>query len=101
MPLLLRPWTYPPARMLHSPMSLGLVDNVGQKYGSILRSGSLGCVPSTTANPCFIYETFRTLEREVTCFWTTKRGGVSALLFLTNKWICMMLFVMNLAESAY
>ncbi|TFK84708.1 hypothetical protein K466DRAFT_601773 [Polyporus arcularius HHB13444] len=60
-----------------------------------------------TANYCiaaaavlFIYDTFITLDREVTYFWTTKRINGAALLFFANKWISMTVYVMELVEFA-
>ncbi|KAI0694554.1 hypothetical protein C8T65DRAFT_54776 [Cerioporus squamosus] len=49
----------------------------------------------------FMYDTFITFDREVACFWTAKRPGRASLLFFTNKWISMMLYVFKLVSFAF
>ncbi|TFK91434.1 hypothetical protein K466DRAFT_582813 [Polyporus arcularius HHB13444] len=41
----------------------------------------------------FIYDVLITLDREVACFWTSEQSGAS-LLFFSNKWISVTLYVM-------
>ncbi|RDX50863.1 hypothetical protein OH76DRAFT_368763 [Lentinus brumalis] len=49
---------------------------------------------NTAAGVLFIYDTLVTFDREVACFWTTKRtGGASRLLFFANKWINLVYYV--------
>ena len=47
----------------------------------------------------FIYDTFVTFGREVVCFWTTKWSG-APLLFFPNKWISIIICVMQLVQLA-
>ena len=47
----------------------------------------------------FIYDTFVTFGREVVCFWTTKWSG-APLLFFANKWISIIICVMQLVQLA-
>ncbi|KAI0682958.1 hypothetical protein C8T65DRAFT_595699 [Cerioporus squamosus] len=46
-----------------------------------------------------IYESFVTLDREVTCFWTAKWTG-APLLFFANKWISMAFYFTTLVSFA-
>ncbi|KAI0697844.1 hypothetical protein C8T65DRAFT_582298 [Cerioporus squamosus] len=46
-----------------------------------------------------IYESFVTLDREVTCFWTAKWTG-APLLFFANKWISMTFYFTTLVSFA-
>ncbi len=49
----------------------------------------------------FIYDTFLTFDQEVAYFWTAKRIGGASLLFFSNKWISMTIYVMGLVSYAY
>ncbi|RPD56902.1 hypothetical protein L226DRAFT_615314 [Lentinus tigrinus ALCF2SS1-7] len=51
------------------------------------------------ASVLFIYDSLVILDREVACFWTSRRIGPS-LLFFANKWISMTVYVMTLLEFA-
>ncbi len=48
----------------------------------------------------FIYDTFISFDREVTCFWTAQRTSAS-FLFFANKWISMILYITALVDFAY
>ncbi|RPD59078.1 hypothetical protein L227DRAFT_654449 [Lentinus tigrinus ALCF2SS1-6] len=47
----------------------------------------------------FIYDALITFDREVACFWTAKWNG-APLLYFTNKWISLTLYVLSLGASA-
>ncbi|TFK82858.1 hypothetical protein K466DRAFT_590208 [Polyporus arcularius HHB13444] len=52
------------------------------------------------ASVLFIYDTFISFDREVTCFWTAQRTSAS-FLFFANKWISMILYITALVDFAY
>ncbi len=78
------------------------------------RFGILGCVHGvscflrahdgepdlTLTTVLFIYDAFVTVDREVTCFWSTKRAATS-LLFFSNKYISMTVYVMAMVSVLY
>ncbi|KAI0684482.1 hypothetical protein C8T65DRAFT_702085 [Cerioporus squamosus] len=55
------------------------------------------CIMATST--LFIYEVIDTFDREVACFWTTKRSGASSL-FFANKWMYLTVLVMQLVVYA-
>ncbi|TFK83872.1 hypothetical protein K466DRAFT_602487 [Polyporus arcularius HHB13444] len=48
----------------------------------------------------FIYDAFVTVDREVACFWSTKRAATS-LLFFSNRYISMTVYVMVMVSVLY
>ncbi|KAI0695058.1 hypothetical protein C8T65DRAFT_744167 [Cerioporus squamosus] len=52
------------------------------------------------ASVIFLYEVIVTFDREVACFWTARKRGLSALLFLANKWITVTVSALTLAQLA-
>ncbi len=48
----------------------------------------------------FIYDTFVTFDREVTCFWTGQWTG-APLLFFANKWVSIVYYAMTFAQLAH
>ncbi len=48
----------------------------------------------------FLYDTVLTFDQEVAYFWTTKCIGGASLLFFANKWISMMVYVMEFVSFA-
>ncbi|RDX49137.1 hypothetical protein OH76DRAFT_1483353 [Lentinus brumalis] len=48
----------------------------------------------------FIYDAFVTVDREVACFWSTKRAATS-LLFFSNRYISMTIYVMVMVSVLY
>ncbi len=47
----------------------------------------------------FFYDAFVTFDREVSCVWTAKWTGGS-FLFIANKWISMLYYIVALVTSA-
>ncbi len=85
-----------------------------QLHPGFLRFGILGCVhgvscllrahdvePDLTFTAVlFIYDAFVTVDREVACFWSTKRAATS-LLFFSNRYISMTIYVMVMVSVLY
>ncbi|RDX49203.1 hypothetical protein OH76DRAFT_1483407 [Lentinus brumalis] len=59
-----------------------------------------GAYCQQAASVLFIYDTFVTFDREVTCFWTGQWTG-APLLFFANKWVSIVYYAMTFAELAH